>query len=195
MKQMLDLYSGLGGASEAFYLSDKWEVLRIENNLLLSEVPKTRIMSVFDPEIWLILEEMKPEFIWASPPCLGHSLAYSAPKPKAQREGRPYEPPMQYVERAIELIEQAKPKYWAIENVAGAINDFKPLLGKPRIICGPFVIWGNFPLFTPPLALKNHTKKAVDERHSPIRSNIRAKLPLLLSESFLKTIETQHTLF
>jgi site-specific DNA-cytosine methylase len=40
--KMLDLFSGLGGASEAFVRAG-WEVMRIENNPLLSEVPNTEI--------------------------------------------------------------------------------------------------------------------------------------------------------
>ena len=38
MLKMLDLFSGLGGASEAMVNDPKWEVLRIENNPLLSGV-------------------------------------------------------------------------------------------------------------------------------------------------------------
>ena len=43
--KMLDLFSGLGGASEAF-LQNGWEIKRIENNMLLKGVPNTTIMDV-----------------------------------------------------------------------------------------------------------------------------------------------------
>ena len=40
---VLDLCSGLGGASEAFVNHPHWEVIRIENNELLADVPHTRL--------------------------------------------------------------------------------------------------------------------------------------------------------
>ena len=46
MKHMLDLFSGLGGASEAMVQDDTWSVLRIENNPLLGGVPFTIIDDV-----------------------------------------------------------------------------------------------------------------------------------------------------
>ena len=43
-KHFLDLFSGLGGASEAFVQDlDNWTVLRIDNNSLLGGVPFTVI--------------------------------------------------------------------------------------------------------------------------------------------------------
>lgn len=48
-KHFLDLFSGLGGASEAFLKdASNWNVLRIDNNPLLSEVPNTVIMDLND---------------------------------------------------------------------------------------------------------------------------------------------------
>ena len=45
--RMLDLFSGLGGASEAMLQSDDWEVIRVENNEeLLGHVPRTFIFDV-----------------------------------------------------------------------------------------------------------------------------------------------------
>ena len=44
--KMLDLFSGLGGASEAM-LANGWEVLRIENNPELALVPNTKIMCIY----------------------------------------------------------------------------------------------------------------------------------------------------
>ena len=39
MLHMVDLCAGLGGASEAMVRSNKWSVLRIDNNPLLADVP------------------------------------------------------------------------------------------------------------------------------------------------------------
>jgi len=46
MKKILDLYSGLGGFSEAFVNDPNYEVMRLEINPLLSGVQNTEIMDV-----------------------------------------------------------------------------------------------------------------------------------------------------
>jgi len=89
MKKILDLCSGLGGASEAFMRSKNWEVLRIENNPILAEVPQTLVMDIFElrdlieaePEQW----ENIVEVVWASPPCLDYSTAYDSPRSRHSR--------------------------------------------------------------------------------------------------------------
>ena len=45
--RVLDLFSGLGGFSEAFVLAGD-EVARVENNPLLSEVPHTTMQDVLE---------------------------------------------------------------------------------------------------------------------------------------------------
>ena len=45
--RVLDLFSGLGGFSEAFYRAGD-EVVRVENNPLLSEVPCTTMQDVLE---------------------------------------------------------------------------------------------------------------------------------------------------
>ena len=66
-KVMLDLYSGTGGASEAFRLDDSWRVIRVENDPQFSEVPDT----VIQDASWAfnLLAEEKFELLWASFPC------------------------------------------------------------------------------------------------------------------------------
>ena len=125
MKYMLDLFSGLGGASEAFITDPKWEVLRIDNNPLLMEVPATVIMNIND--LTPNQCELFVDLVWASPPCREFSDGYSSPKSKWVRENgiATYKPDMNLLISAIELIEEIKPKYWVIENVRGAIRYFE----------------------------------------------------------------------
>ena len=85
--KMLDLCSGLGGASQPMIDND-WEVLRVENNPLLSEVPNTAMMDIMNYDFLLMKEADDVDLIWASPPCLQFSVAYSAPKSIAKREGQ-----------------------------------------------------------------------------------------------------------
>ena len=204
--KMLDLFSGLGGASEAF-LSSGHDVLRIENNPLLEEVPNTRLMCIFEFRDWIkehyancrSMGDMlmagrfnKIDLIWASPPCSDFSLAYSAPHAIHIREhpNEPYEPNMDYLEATLDIIKMLKPRYYVIENVRGASKFFTEMIGtKPRQILGNAqFLWGNFPLIDPP---RYQSKAEVDKRHSPLRANIRAKIPIEISQALLDAIENQ----
>jgi hypothetical protein len=197
--KMLDLFSGLGGASEAFVRAG-WEVMRIENNPLLSEVPHTELISVFDVRDLLednVLDNSDPflhdiDLIWASPPCSDFSLAYLAPHAIHIREhpNEPYEPDMTYLEATLDIIKLLKPRYYVIENVRGASKFFTEMIGtKPRQILGNAqFLWGNYPLIDPP---RYQSKAEVDKRHSPLRANIRAKIPIEISQALLDAIENQ----
>ena len=45
--KVLDLYSGLGGFSEAFVQDQNYQVIRIENNPLLKDVPHTLLGDIW----------------------------------------------------------------------------------------------------------------------------------------------------
>lgn len=192
--RMLDLYSGLGGASE-YFRQVGCEVYRLENNLLLSNpespdyVPGTCHQDILD---WNYEEDFPPEyfdFIWASPPCVEFSNAYGAPRPTARREGREFQPDLSLVERAMEIICYFDPPWWVIENVSGASKDFSRVLGMPpQQIVGPFYFWGHFPR----IQEYNHTKGEVDVWSSnPLRANIKAKIPIEISKAFYYGITQQ----
>jgi hypothetical protein len=186
VKRMIDLCSGLGGASEAFVQAG-WEVLRIDNNPLMSGVPHTKQMDIFDFEEWVednLANLPKPTLIWFSPPCLEFSLAYSAPRPE--------NPSLEILKCGIRIIKMLEPKYFVIENVKGAIKHFEPLLGKPAQINQAYILWGAFPGFVPPIF---PTKAEKDKRHSPIRSNIRACVPIEISQALLDAINWQRSIF
>jgi hypothetical protein len=198
----LDLYSGLGGFSEAFAISKKWDVMRLENNPLLENVAHTEIMDVLDfrDELkQMILEGYIPEkidLLVASPPCLEFSNGFSAPKSIHVRKHGTldnYKPDMKYLQAAIDIIEMVKPRYWIIENVWGATRYFNPKLGEPTQIIDAFCLWGNFPFIH--VTEKLPMKKEKDKRHSPLRSNYLAQIPLALSSAILTAIETQKTIF
>lgn len=196
MKHMLDLYSGLGGASEAFVSDPGWSVLRIENNPLLGGVPYTIIDDVkniadniFGPQNI----KQKIDLIWASPPCREFSDGFNSPKSQAARAGTlvDYEPDMDLLFAALRIIEIVKPKYWIIENVKGSIRYFSEHLGHPTLIVGPYVLWGNFPLFeVDPRSFPTKAEKDVWSS-DPLRVNHKAKIPLELSLALLNAIEQQ----
>ena len=90
--KVLDLFSGLGGFSEAFLRSGD-EVVRVENNPLLSEVPNTSIEDVraMRDRLLEFKQSGQPirsiDLVVASPPCLEFSMAYSSPRSVANRSG------------------------------------------------------------------------------------------------------------
>ncbi len=199
--KMLDLCSGLGGASEAMMNNPAWEVSRIENNHALNSVSNTTFMCVkkLATQIKKQMRIDRPSnpitLIWASPPCLEFSTAFCAPKPKAQRRGRSFSPDLSIVKACKDIITLLEPKYWVIENVVGAIKELKPLLGNPRLIIGPYVLWGNFPLFH----VDKDTLPSKADRDvwstDPLRTNKRAVIPYKLSQALRETIETQKTVW
>ena len=187
--RMLDFFSGLGGASEA--MIGEWDVMRFENNELLRDVPNTQITDLTEP-LMLNTFWLNPDLVWCSPPCVDFSDGYSAPKAVAKREGREYNPDMSLVKRSIELIEQYKPKYWVIENVRGAQPFFLELLGKPKQIFGSIYLWGNYPLID--VGTWKMGKKEDDWSTNPLRANIRAKIPIEISQGLKRAVETQRSL-
>ena len=193
-KLMLDLFAGFGGQSEAFILDDGWDILRIDNNELLAQVPRMRMMNIAQ----LDAKDLSPkgangeriEYIHASPPCHGFSLGFHAPKAVASRRGVPYEPCTKLVEKSKEIIDALNPRFWSIENVRGSIKHLRPILGEPTLIVGAYVYWGRFPPVQN-TAAEIPKKSQKDKRHSPLRSNYRALIPLPLSPAFKDAIETQ----
>ena len=200
MPRMLDLCSGLGGASEAFVRAG-WEVVRIDNNPLIANkdmgyyVPYTMQEDVLAPELDYFWKDLYYDFIWASPPCVEFSNAYSAPKPTAQREGRDFKPDMSIVKACHEIIKDLKPRYWVIENVSGSSKFISDELKMPPWqIVGPFFLWGKFPRIC--MEYDWTHRKADHEKTSthPLAANIKARLPLEISEAFLDAFQNQTTL-
>lgn len=201
MKVFIDLFAGLGGASEAFYRDSTWQVMRIDNNeALLEHTPGLIVADItdFDATMAIIKALMPAEVtklvVWASPPCLEFSNAYSAPRSKAARNGEEYAPSLACLHAAMDIIDQLPCDAWYIENVKGAIEIFNEEINQTwqqRI--GQFFLWGNFPK----IALADSTIRGLrkpDKRWSPIRSNIKAKVPIEYSQAILASIDNQTTL-
>jgi len=190
MPLMLDLYSGLGGASEAM-LDAGWTVHRIENNMRFhalhgeTPIPSTIVGDALALRpAWL--RSLGPiDLLWASPPCTDFSNAYGAPGPVAARAGEVFKPDMRLIMKAVHIRDEYEPRFWCFENVIGAIPHFRPLLGEPSIIIGPFVLWTNLPNIVVDYSFE-HSKESVDTWSSnPLRANIKAKIPIEISRAVL----------
>ena len=143
MMRMIDLVSGLGGASEAF-INNGWHVTRIDNNPIFGKGGKYEVEQTIIKDV-MTLDKWKPgpiDFLWSSPPCTEFSMAFSAPRAKAIREGVDYEPNMRPLQATIDFIERNEIRYWAIENVVGASKYFAEKLGPHRIKLGSALLWG-----------------------------------------------------
>lgn len=190
MKTMVDMFSGLGGASEAFYQSKNWVVWRYDNNPLLKEVPGSIISDSMFQKVKAGHSGHNIDLLWASPPCREFSNGYQSPKSKAKRMEEEYFPSLKYLKMTKEVIDIVKPKTWVIENVIGSIEYFEPLLGKPRQIINSVVLWGNFPYLPLPADFK-HIKDDSGWSDDPLRANKRAKIPFEISKSLRDTLDNQ----
>ncbi len=169
---MLDLFAGTGGASLAFRQAG-WEVVTVDND------PERRPDVLADIREWT-WEGERPELVWASPPCDEFSRMAM---PWCRAKGPP-EPSLELVEAALRVVRETRPRYWVLENVRGALPYISPLLGPPRVIAGPFHLWGYFPPFRLAVA-------PFKERLNSQRRASRAAVPPSLSAALLAAVAGQ----
>jgi len=188
---MFDACSGLCGASESMVRHHQWLVIRVDSDpagvLADAWPPFTHKFDVKDiawnREGMHFVRPGDMTLFWASPPCTDFSQAFAAPGPVAHRAGEDFEPDMSILEAALELKRRWQPKYWCIENVVGAIPHFRPYLGEPSQIIGPFVLWHNLPRIAVDYDFK-HSKADQDTwSTNPLRANLKGKLPLEISDA------------
>lgn len=185
---VIDAFSGLGGASEAFLRSGD-EVHRFDNNPLLRDVPNTQLMDLVATPPHLVCPGVVPDLVWCSPPCTEFSMGYSGPRPRAIRAGRTHFPDLRCLKTSIRLVEYFDPRFWVVENVHGAIRYLTPYLGKPTQIIGQYALWGSFPHIQ--CDLGSHSKMDSDPWSSdPLRANKRGLVPLALSEALRVSMST-----
>jgi len=197
--RVLSLCAGLGGFCEAFVRSGD-EMARVDNNPLLSEVECMTIQDIMAMRDRLVQYEYEGQpireydVLLAGIPCDEFSLGFHAPQAVASRSGEfeEYEPSMKLLECVLDIIRITKPRYWVIENVMGSIRHFAKYGLEPNQIHGSHVFYGKFPKFSTP---DMPTKAQRDKGPNPLRSNVRAMIPIELSRSLRKAIVEQKTLF
>jgi hypothetical protein len=188
MKKVLDLFSGLGGFSSAFWDDEECHVIRVDND------------SRFDPTICIDINRTEElitileawghtefDLILASPPCV-----------EFYKVGAPWfpdyygkEPDMSLLLSAMKIIDHFQPPIYIIENTKSGRKWIEPHIGNIRHRIGPYFLWGHFPKFD--CIVKN---KSDGEAWSsdPLRSAKRAMIPRSLSEALLDAIKNQDTL-
>jgi hypothetical protein len=146
--------------------------------------------------------EKRYDVVVASPPCTEFSSLVRLAVARGQRGPADPEKGLRTVKACIRIIDEVKPKFWVMENVAGSEQFIVPFLGKPKLKRGPWRLWGEFPsflLYENPEQMrktngaikavrysKDHSNSAHDKLNSifafnPLRSWLRARIPLPLS--------------
>ena len=169
--KMLDLFAGLGGASQA--MKDRgWQVTTLDNNPDF----KPDIVADIKTFMW---NGGPLDLIWASPPCEEFSREFMP----WCRTGQ--EPSMVLVQATVRVIQEAAPRFWAIENTRGAVKWFNSILGKPAWIGYPIYLWGILP------PLEKIRLKMGKARMSSSQAAERAKIPYQLSLAIAISVEGQ----
>jgi len=174
--KVLDLFSGLGGFSQAFK-DRRHKVITLDNE------------KKFNPDICIDIMKVIPEafesfdVILASPPCTEFSKS-SMPKTWASVRKYGCNPDTKLLEKTIEIIHVVKPKYWVIENVSGARKYFKPFLGDYKKKVGSRYLWGNFPDFDCKPVYDKWKLPKTDDRPA-----LRGLIPYELSIALCRAIE------
>ena len=198
-KKILDLYSGLGGFSEAFMNDEDYEVMRLEINPMLSNVPNTEIIDCkkFLRELRQLksdgYEHERPYAVLAAPPCTEFSLGYNSPRSKAARGGylEEYEPDMSHLMTILEIIKLLNPRYFVFENVGGACPYFEPILGRHKWTNRSCYLWGKFPAIG---SIQVNKESKISVGSGVMQHNIRSLIPIEISQGIKAAFESQMTL-
>ena len=167
---MLDLFSGLNGASKAMR-NRGWKVIGVDNN------PSFNPEIVADIATWS-WHGKRPDLLWASPPCTEFS--------KLDKPWYPHdkEPNMSLICATKRIIDETNPCFWVVENVRGSRKYIVPLLGPVTKKAGSRYLWGNFPVFDVD-SEKCYGKMKISHNRSTMRSII----PYVISLNLALAIE------
>lgn len=139
---VLDLFSGTGSATQPFVECGKHRVVRID----IAGEPDVRA----DVRRLPIKPGVRPQFVWASPPCTAFSYARHIwapwPDPKVAPQA------IALLRETVRTIRRMDPEWWLLENPRGHAQDIlgKPLFETPYCAWGmdykkPTQFWGRFP--------------------------------------------------
>lgn len=203
--RMIDLCSGLGGASQAF-LDRGWEVIRIDNDPQFKDVPHTIIGDVRQLSKYDIKGPI--DFVWASPPCNCFSIC---------RVGKYWDDKRPRIRETIEAlrivfwcfdaIEYLKPRYWCLENPRDMLRNVLGIPGKAlpglttywaswgSLYLKPTDIWGELPEMEWPepedwVANPRGAQAGIEKLKGPERAKIPYKLSLALCQAIEREVDS-----
>lgn len=186
----LDLFSGLGGWSQAF-TERGWKVLTID---IEQEFNPLICCDIMDLDAYILPN--RPTVILASPPCQKFSTnAITLNWKKRTPKDMGVVIAIGLVAKALDIIFKRSPTYWVIENPRGMLRN---VLGKPKVTTyfrswgadnlKPTDLWGILPDIDWPVPEEgwevNGTRK-IDN------SALAAKIPYGLSLAMCEAIERE----
>lgn len=146
--EVVDLFSGLGGFSQAF-VDRGHTVERYDLDPKFKEIPHTMTVDVLD---LTPIDLEHADIILASPPCTHFSVAASHHHWPKNEPTKDTIEEMKLVRYTISLITRVNPKYWILENPLGYL---RRVIGKPNMTTywgawgasykKPTDLWGKFP--------------------------------------------------
>jgi len=176
--RMIDLFSGLGGASQAMR-ERGWEVIRVDVD------PR------FDPDVCCDVRDFhwdggEVDLLWASPPCDEFS---KSDKPWFGFQS-PSQESLDLVFEVFRIVREVNPRYWILENVRGA----QRWIGKAPCKIGPFYLWGWFPFDRLKKRIGNDRvfyfkTKIPQVNFHPDRKALRSKIPYEISLAVALIVE------
>ncbi|MBI5945361.1 MAG: DNA cytosine methyltransferase [Chloroflexi bacterium] len=178
MPVMLDLFSGLCGASSAFRDAG-WTVYTADIN------PEFNPDFCVDLANWSFPFELSVDLVWASPPCTYFSRYIQ----RGVFKNEPL-PDMTLYNASCRIIQELQPKYYCIENVRGAV----PFFGRGYRSYGSFFLWGNFPDLAVNNSKFHFVKSHVTSGHKR-RVAERGLIPRGLSQALLDAVSFHRFLF
>lgn len=182
MPLLLDLCSGLGGASSAFR-DNSWDVITLDYDPYFKADITCDLRSWAPSSLGVI-----PDAIWFSPACTEFA-----------REAMPWcktgvDPDLSLLRSGLSVIEYFRTLhpsiYYVVENVRGAIPWFYPFLGSYRVSYSPYYFWGFFPV-------PGYVSRRDWVRKSSLGSRqefLRSKIPYNLSLAFCRSLSRQWVL-
>lgn len=151
--RMLDLFSGLGGASAAM-LARGWDVVTVDVE------PAFNCTVTADLSSWSYTGPAV-DLVWASPPCTEFSRDHLP-----WLKGKFPPPSLDLVNAARRIIGEVRPLWWCVENVRGACRHFTPLFGHHPRQYGQAFLWGDFPPATARPRVKPHKQRLSSKRRA-----------------------------
>lgn len=189
----LDLFCGLGGWSDGLVM-EGFEVLGVEIEPQIAALYKHPVI-VADVRKLNGLQFPSYDLIVGSPPCRDFTQLPEKSRTKkgiyrAWKTPKDPEEGLKNVYALLTIVEEAKPKYWLMENVVGLTKylDLKPQV-ITRLSKGMRrAFWGDFPPFLVP---KDYTKMTwTIGKWGKFKKWKRAKIPLPVARALGKAVKT-----
>lgn len=175
MLTFIDLFAGLGGASQA--AKDRgWRVIRVDNNRALC--PDI----VADLRAPIPLKPVKVNVLWCSPPCIEFAQI-ALPWLKHPTN----EPDLTLVRAAFAAREYFQPDWFILENTIHSRKWITPIAGPVFSIIAGHVFWGKLPCLLPDVRRKS--KQSLFPCAN--RAALRACIPYEIGDAICAAVERQ----